>query len=244
MSRPGWHGPVWRPSSDRWPIVSAWACWSACRSLLAAAGKADLRLAASGVGQPGRCGGTGARVLPRPGRGRALGFRPGRRHARRRRGECPPARGEPAAARLAGRGGPAGRAEPAPCSACSRSRRSIIPLPGSPRAIVGNSGGSFVQALLLDAGTEQGVAIGMPAIDARGSGRPGGRCRPAKRAGAAGHRFQLADPGGGRELGDHAILEGDNSLLPDAALPADESRLRRRRSGPDLGSRRRAARRA
>ena len=80
--------------------------------------------------------------------------------------------------------------------------------------IVGDSGGSFVQALLLDAGTEQGVAIGMPAI------APEGLVGRVVDVGRRSARVLLVTDFNSRipvvveSSGDHAILEGGNSLRP------------------------------
>ena len=110
--------------------------------------------------------------------------------------------------------------------------------------IVGDSGGSFVQALLLDAGTDQGVAVGMPAIAPEGWSGEWSTSAGEARACCWSPTSTRGSPWWSRARAITPILEGDNSLPPDAALPADEPRLRGRRSGPDLGSRRRSARRA
>jgi rod shape-determining protein MreC len=80
--------------------------------------------------------------------------------------------------------------------------------------IVGDSGGSFVQALLLDGGTDQGVAVGMPATT------PEGLVGRVVEVGRRSARVLLITDFNSRipvvveSSGDHAILEGDNSLLP------------------------------
>lgn len=80
--------------------------------------------------------------------------------------------------------------------------------------IVGDSGGSFVQALLLDAGAEQGVAVGMPATT------PEGLVGRVVDVGRRSSRVLLVTDFNSRipvvveSSGDHAILEGDNSSRP------------------------------
>ena len=80
--------------------------------------------------------------------------------------------------------------------------------------IVGDSGGSFVQALLLDAGAEQGVRAGMPATT------PEGLVGRVVDVGRRSARVLLITDFNSRipvvveSSGDHAILEGDNSPLP------------------------------
>jgi len=80
--------------------------------------------------------------------------------------------------------------------------------------IVGDSGGSFVQALLLDAGADQGIAVGMPATT------PEGLVGRVIEVGRRSARVLLITDFNSRipvvveSSGDHAILEGDNSLLP------------------------------
>ena len=80
--------------------------------------------------------------------------------------------------------------------------------------VVGDSGGAFVQALLLDAGSEQGLAMGMAATTPEGLV---GRVIDVGRWSA---RLLLITDFNSRipvvvdGSGDHAILEGDNSLQP------------------------------
>jgi rod shape-determining protein MreC len=80
--------------------------------------------------------------------------------------------------------------------------------------VVGDSGGSFVQAVLLDAGAEQGVAAGMPATT------PDGLVGRVIDVGARSARALLITDFNSRipvvveSSGDHALLEGDNSPLP------------------------------
>ena len=84
--------------------------------------------------------------------------------------------------------------------------------------------------------------MGMAGDDAAGAGRAGDRCRPAQRADPAGHRLQLAHPGGGRALGrSRDPARATTRAEPDAALPAAQPELRGRRPRADLGARRRPA---
>ena len=72
-------------------------------------------------------------------------------------------------------------------------------------------------ALLLDAGTEQGVAVGMPAMT------PEGLVGRVVEVGRRSARVLLMTDFNSRipvvveSSGDHAILEGDNSRLPGCA---------------------------
>ena len=66
-------------------------------------------------------------------------------------------------------------AEAAWLAAENRSLRRMLAVPEVPghpprltARIVGDSGGTFVRALLLDAGSEQGVSVGMPALAPEG----------------------------------------------------------------------------
>ena len=96
--------------------------------------------------------------------------------------------------------------------------------------VVGNSGGAFVQALLLDAGAEQGVTRGMPATTPEGLvGRVIDVGR-AQRPCPADHRLQLAHPGRGGELGRPRAPGRRQLPAADPALPAAQARLRHRRS--------------
>ena len=80
--------------------------------------------------------------------------------------------------------------------------------------IVGDSGGGFVRALLIDAGREQGVVTGMPAL------APEGLVGRVVDVGRTSARVLLVTDFNSRipvviaGSGDHAVLEGDNSPLP------------------------------
>ena len=80
--------------------------------------------------------------------------------------------------------------------------------------VVGDSGGAFVQALLLDAGAEQGVTKGMSATT------PEGLVGRVIDVGERSARALLITDFNSRipvvveSSGDHALLEGDNSPLP------------------------------
>ena len=80
--------------------------------------------------------------------------------------------------------------------------------------VVGDSGGAFVQALLLDAGAEQGVTRGMSATT------PEGLVGRVIDVGERSARALLITDFNSRipvvveSSGDHALLEGDNSPLP------------------------------
>ncbi len=80
--------------------------------------------------------------------------------------------------------------------------------------VVGDSGGSFVQAVLLDAGVEQGVAKGMPATTPEGLvGRVIDVGQRSARALLI-TDFNSRIPVVVESSGDQALLEGDNSPLP------------------------------
>jgi rod shape-determining protein MreC len=88
--------------------------------------------------------------------------------------------------------------------------------------VVGDSGGAFVRALLLDAGTRQGVERGMAAVT------PDGLVGRVIDVGERSARvllitdFNAYTPVVVESSGDHALLEGDNSLLPTLRfLPLD-----------------------
>lgn len=80
--------------------------------------------------------------------------------------------------------------------------------------IVGDSQGSFVRALLLDAGSEQGVAVGMAAL------APEGLVGRVVDVGRRSARVLLVTDFNSRipvvvaGAGDQAVLEGDNSAFP------------------------------
>ena len=88
--------------------------------------------------------------------------------------------------------------------------------------VVGDSGGAFVRALLLDAGAGQGVERGMAAVT------PDGLVGRVIDVGGRGARvllitdFNSSIPVVVASSGDHALLEGDNSPLPGLRfLPLD-----------------------
>ena len=103
----------------------------------------------------------------------------------------------------------------------NRSLRRMLAVPGPPAApkrltarVVGDSGGGFVRALLIDAGREQGVVTGMPAL------APEGLVGRVVDVGRTSARVLLVTDFNSRipvviaGSGDHAVLEGDNSPLP------------------------------
>jgi len=103
----------------------------------------------------------------------------------------------------------------------NRSLRRMLAVPATPKApkrltvrIVGDSGGGFVRALLIDAGREQGVVTGMPAL------APEGLVGRVVDVGRTSARVLLVTDFNSRipvviaGSGDHAVLEGDNSALP------------------------------
>ena len=103
----------------------------------------------------------------------------------------------------------------------NRSLRRMLAAPEVPAArarltarIVGDSGGTFVRAVLLDAGLEQGVSIGMPAL------APEGLVGRVVDVGRRSSRVLLVTDFNSKVpvviagSGDQAILEGDNSPRP------------------------------
>ena len=103
----------------------------------------------------------------------------------------------------------------------NRSLRRMLAVPGPPAApkrltarVVGDSGGGFVRALLIDAGREHGVVTGMPAL------APEGLVGRVVDVGRTSARVLLVTDFNSRipvviaGSGDHAVLEGDNSPLP------------------------------
>ena len=103
----------------------------------------------------------------------------------------------------------------------NRSLRRMLAVPDSraepPRLtarIVGDSQGTFVRAMLLDAGSEQGVAVGMAAL------APEGLVGRVVDVGRRSARVLLVTDFNSRipvvvtGAGDQAVLEGDNSALP------------------------------
>ncbi len=96
------------------------------------------------------------------------------------------------------------------------------PLRSLTARVVGDSGGAFVRALLLDAGSEQGVVRGMAAVT------PAGLVGRVIDVGERSARvllitdFNSEIPVVVENSGDHALLEGDNSPLPSLRfLPLD-----------------------
>lgn len=112
-------------------------------------------------------------------------------------------------------------AEAAWLAAENRSLRRMLAVPEVPghpprltARIVGDSGGTFVRALLLDAGSEQGVSVGMPAL------APEGLVGRVVDVGRRSARVLLVTDFNSRipvviaGAGDQAVLEGDNSAMP------------------------------
>lgn len=113
------------------------------------------------------------------------------------------------------------QAESARLAVENRSLRRMLAVPAIDRPaawltarVVGDSGGAFVQALLLDAGAEQGVLEGMPATT------PDGLVGRVIDVGERSSRALLITDFNSRipimveSSGDQALLEGDNSPLP------------------------------
>ncbi|MFO1046797.1 MAG: rod shape-determining protein MreC [Geminicoccaceae bacterium] len=103
----------------------------------------------------------------------------------------------------------------------NRSLRRMLAVPEVPTAkarltarIVGDSGGTFVRAVLLDAGSEQGVSLGMPAL------APEGLVGRVVDVGRRSSRVLLVTDFNSKVpvviagSGDQAILEGDNTPRP------------------------------
>ena len=88
------------------------------------------------------------------------------------------------------------------------------PTPALTARIVGDTGGAFVRTLLLDAGTAQGVELGMAAVT------PEGLVGRVIERGERSARVLLITDLNSRvpvvvgSSGDHALLEGDNSPVP------------------------------
>ena len=115
----------------------------------------------------------------------------------------------------------------------NRALRRMLNVPAADQApawitarVVGDSGGVFVHTLLLDAGAEQGVAVGMAAMTPQGLA---GRVIDVGRRSA---RVLLITDFNSRipvvveRSGDQAILQGDNTRAAGAALPAARPDLR------------------
>ena len=224
----------------RWPTASPWACWSACPSCCCCSARRTSKLAGCVGERLRRRAVPGSGLLDEPIGGRAPA-RPARRAAGRLRENARLREENRRLLGLAGRGGPPRASRTRPCARCCK-----VPAVERRRCwttarVVADSGGPFVQTLLIDAGAEQGIATAW-----RRSTREGlvGRVVEVGRRSA---RVLLMTDFNSRvpvmveRSGDQAILEGDNRPAARAALPAARARLRGRRPRADLGRRRRAA---
>jgi rod shape-determining protein MreC len=213
MSRPGPHWPRFAARLRSMLGRSAAGLLLGLSVVLLLAGKADLRLASAvGAGVDDAV----VRVLDvlnRP----AVALRA----ALDRTGSYLAVREENARLREENRRLLAWQAEAAHLAVQNRALRRMLAAPADDRParrltaqVVGDSGGVFVRALLLDAGAEHGVEVGMPAMVPEGlAGRViavGGRSARVLLLTDFNSRIPVVI----ESSGDHAILEGDNSPLP------------------------------